>query len=61
MKAGQRARLKTLVGEDMTQYLVAIHHPDNYDPSLGGEAMGRDIDALNERRRQPASGFSLAA
>jgi hypothetical protein len=32
----------------MTQYLVAIHHPDNYDPSLEDETMGRDIDVLNE-------------
>ena len=32
----------------MTQYLVAIHHPDNYDPSLESEAMIRDIDVLNE-------------
>jgi len=32
----------------MTQYLVAIHHPDDYDPSTEGEAMSRDIDALNE-------------
>jgi hypothetical protein len=32
----------------MTQYLVAIHHPDDYDPSREGEAMARDIDALNE-------------
>ena len=32
----------------MPQYLVAIHHPDNYDPSLEGEAMERDIDVLNE-------------
>lgn len=32
----------------MPQYLVAIHHPDNYDPSLEGEAMIRDIHALNE-------------
>ena len=32
----------------MTQYLVAIHHPDNYDPSLEDEAMHRDIGALNE-------------
>ena len=32
----------------MTKYLVAIHHPDDYDPSTEGEAMGRDIDALNE-------------
>ena len=32
----------------MTQYLVAIHHPDNYDASREDEAMGRDIDVLNE-------------
>jgi hypothetical protein len=32
----------------MTQYLVAIHHPDNYDPSAETEAMARDIDVLNE-------------
>ena len=31
----------------MAQYLVAIHHPDNYDPSVEGEAMQRDIHALN--------------
>ncbi len=30
------------------QYLVAIHHPDDYDPSRAeDEAMRRDIDALN--------------
>ena len=33
----------------MAHYLVAIHHPDDYDPaSLEDEAMHRDIDALNE-------------
>jgi hypothetical protein len=41
----------------MTQYLVAIHHPDDYppllrwlrgDPSAEDEAMSRDIDTLNE-------------
>jgi len=32
----------------MRQYLVAIHHPDNYDPSLEDEAMDRDISALNK-------------
>jgi hypothetical protein len=32
----------------MTQYLVAIHHPDDYDGSAEGEAMARDIDVLNE-------------
>jgi len=31
----------------MTQYLVAIHHPDDYDPSVETEAMSRDIGALN--------------
>jgi hypothetical protein len=28
--------------------LVAIHHPDDYDPSKEDEAMGRDIDVLND-------------
>jgi len=32
----------------MTQYLVAIHHPDDYDPSVEDKAMSRDIDTLNE-------------
>ena len=32
----------------MPQYLVAIHHPDDYDPSVEGEAMLRDIHALNK-------------
>lgn len=32
----------------MPQYLIAIHHSDNYDPSLEDEAMVRDIDALND-------------
>lgn len=31
------------------RYLVAIHHPDNYDPAVSeDEAMARDIDALND-------------
>ena len=32
----------------MTQYLVAIHHPDDFDSSLESEATVRDIDALNQ-------------
>jgi hypothetical protein len=32
----------------MPQFLAAIQHPDNYDSSLEGEAMMRDIGALNE-------------
>lgn len=32
----------------MAQYLVAIHHPDDYDPAIAeDEAMTRDIDVLN--------------
>ena len=31
----------------MTQYLVAIHHPDDYDPASEDEAMRSDITALN--------------
>jgi hypothetical protein len=33
----------------MTQYLVAIHRPDHYDPAIvEDDAMSRDIDALND-------------
>jgi len=33
----------------MTKYLVAIHHPDDYDAfAVEDEAMHRDIDVLNE-------------
>jgi len=36
----------------MTQYLVAIHHPDDYDPSVAeDEAMHRHIDALNDEMK----------
>src|SRR4029077_5228691 len=41
-------RTAAVEGEIMAQYLVAIHHPDNYDPSVEDEAMHRDIGALNE-------------
>ena len=32
----------------MPQYLVAIHLPDDYEPSREDKAMERDIDVLNE-------------
>jgi len=32
----------------MPQYLVAIHHPDNFDPSTVTEETMRDIGALNK-------------
>jgi hypothetical protein len=48
----RRARLllaRTSLQENtMPQYLVAIQHPNNYDPSQEGEAMIRDISALNQ-------------
>ena len=43
----------------MTQYLVAIHHPDDYDPSAEGEAMSNDIHALN--REMIAAGVRIFA
>jgi len=43
----------------MLQYLVAIKHPENYNPSLEGEAMIRDIGALNEE--MDAAGARLFA
>jgi hypothetical protein len=41
----------------MPQFLVAIQHPDNYDPSLEGEAMVRDIGALNEEMEAAGARF----
>ena len=35
----------------MNQYLVAIYHPDDYDPSKEGQEMFRDIAALNEEMK----------
>jgi hypothetical protein len=35
----------------MTQYLVAIHHPDDFDPSAEDEATQRDIVALNNEMK----------
>lgn len=32
----------------MPKYLVAIHHPDDYDTSVEDAAMHRDIDDLND-------------
>lgn len=32
----------------MTQYLVSIYHPDDYDPSKEPAEMHRDIDTLND-------------
>jgi hypothetical protein len=41
----------------MAQYLIAIHHPDNYDPSIEGEEMMHDIDVLNEEMAATGARF----
>ena len=41
----------------MPQYLVAIHHPENYDPSLENEAMIREIGALNQEMEAAGARF----
>jgi hypothetical protein len=41
----------------MPQYLVAIHHPDGYDGSQESEAMGRDIDVLNDEMEAAGARF----
>jgi len=51
VKAGTPPAPKRFTGNDMPQYLVAIHHPENYDASLEGEAMIRDIGQLNEEMK----------
>jgi hypothetical protein len=48
VKAGQLARLKTILGDDMPQYLVTGYLPDNYDPSAESEATIEGIHALNK-------------
>ena len=50
----------------MPQFFVAIHHPDNYVPSLEDEAMMRDVTALNKEMiaagvRNFAGGLSSAS
>ena len=41
----------------MPQYLVAIHHPDNYDPSTESEAMMHDIHVLNQEMAAAGARF----
>ena len=43
----------------MAQYLVAIHHPDDYDSSVETEAMIEEIHALN--REMIAAGVRIFA
>ena len=50
----------------MPQFVVAIHHPDNYSPALEDVAMMEDIHALNREMiaagvRNFAGGLSAAS
>jgi hypothetical protein len=40
--------VQTVTEGETMQYLIAIHHPDDYDPSVEDEAMSLDIDVLND-------------
>ena len=43
---------RSAIEKIIMQYLVAIHHPDNYDPSVSeDEAMSNDIDVLNDEMK----------
>jgi hypothetical protein len=62
---GAAAGSNTLTGGNMPQFLVAIHHPDNYDPSVEAGAISEDIHALNREMiaagvRKFAGGLSAA-
>jgi hypothetical protein len=60
MKAGHRARPTADQEKAMTQYLVAIHHPDGYDPAVSeDEAMHRAIGALDNEMK--AAGIRIFA
>src|SRR5471032_1976795 len=41
----------------MSQYLVAIHHADDYDPSTEDAAMHADIDVLNKEMAEAGARF----
>jgi hypothetical protein len=60
VKAGKSVCPKIVAGEVMMKYLVAIHHPENYNPAVAeDEAMYRDIGALN--KEMEAAGVRIMA
>jgi len=59
VKAGQLAQLKTILGDDMPQYLVSTYFSDNFDPSTIDEATVEGIQALN--RELDAAGVTKFA
>src|SRR5690606_6767159 len=52
MKGGSATAPRTLQERIMTQYLVTIHHRDDYDPSAAeDDAMRGDIATLNSEMK----------
>jgi hypothetical protein len=45
----------------MTQYLVAIHHPDDFEPRSESEQTRRDISALNVEMQKAGQGGGVGA
>jgi acetyl esterase/lipase len=43
----------------MTQYLVAIHHPDDYDPSVEGETMQRESPSTHMSHQLTRRDFAI--
>jgi hypothetical protein len=58
VKAKRRARWQGIItGDDMPQFLVAVHHPDDYDPFTEDKAMFHDIDVLNDEMEAAGARF----
>jgi hypothetical protein len=55
--AFQKAQTIPPQEKNMPQFLVAVQHPKNYDPSLEGEAMLHDIGALNKEMQAAGARF----
>ena len=50
MVAGVTGHSKTVIGEVIMHYLVAIHHPDDYDPAIAeDEEMGQVISTCSSK------------
>jgi hypothetical protein len=59
MEGGRVVRLKTILGDEMPQYLVSGYLPDNFDPSTLDPAVAEEIHALN--REMDAAGVTRFA
>ena len=61
VKAGQRTAPEGLfTGEDMPQYLVAIHHPDNYDCARSTKKSPANLNGNSSTRTGNDAGLNQA-